>query len=390
MTAAAPLLILGASARAAAQSAARAGLRPSAVDLFADLDLAACASSCLRVEPRAYPDGLESLATQAPPSPWIYTGGLENHPDLVDRIARARPLWGNPGNVLRSVRDPLAVADALARAGLPCPAVRLDPAGLPRDGSWLAKPLASAGGRRIRPWLADSEPPPWPGYFQERVLGPSLAAVFVGQGGESALLGVTRQRLGGLEGEFAYRGSLGPAPVPESGLERIGRVGAALASAFGLAGLFGVDLVWRDGWPWPVEVNPRYTASMEVLELATGRSLMAEHVRAFDPGLAAGLRTSSAPAGFVGKAFVMAAGPCRFPRVASRWVRSVTEVPRRADIPSVGERFEAGQPVLTVFARGPTLEECERRLERRAALWNQRLGRSEAGSIRDSAARSPG
>ena len=54
----------------------------------------------------------------------------------------------------------------------------------------------------------------------------------------------------------------------------------ALASAFGLVGWFGVDYVLRDGNPWPVEINPRYTASLEIHELASGRSLLAEHRRA--------------------------------------------------------------------------------------------------------------
>ena len=46
-------------------------------------------------------------------------------------------------------------------------------------------------------------------------------------------------------------------------------------SAFGLAGWFGVDFILRDGIPWPVEINPRYTASVEIHELASGRSLLA-------------------------------------------------------------------------------------------------------------------
>ena len=51
-------------------------------------------------------------------------------------------------------------------------------------------------------------------------------------------------------------------------------LGDALASAFGLAGWFGVDYILRDEIPWPVEINPRYTASVEIHELATGRSLL--------------------------------------------------------------------------------------------------------------------
>ncbi len=53
----------------------------------------------------------------------MYTGGLENHPDLVDRIRATRPLLGNPGSVLAEVRDPFQVGEVYRRAGISCPAV---------------------------------------------------------------------------------------------------------------------------------------------------------------------------------------------------------------------------------------------------------------------------
>src|SRR6478609_7195881 len=102
------LIVLGASARAAAFSIRRAGYQPYAIDLFADRDLAAI---CPAVKIQRYPhDFFVSLAA-APQAPWIYTGGLENYPRLVDRLADVRPLLGNPGGVLRSVRDPRLFAE---------------------------------------------------------------------------------------------------------------------------------------------------------------------------------------------------------------------------------------------------------------------------------------
>ena len=35
----------------------------------------------------------------------MYTGALENHPELVDRISATRDLYGNSGSVLRRVRE---------------------------------------------------------------------------------------------------------------------------------------------------------------------------------------------------------------------------------------------------------------------------------------------
>src|SRR5436305_512296 len=129
------LLLFGASARAAAFSALRAGLRPWCADLFGDTDLrAVCPTLTLAI--KEYPEGFLRAAAAGPPGPWLYTGGLENRPALVDALARRRPLWGNRGDVLRRVRSPAAVAALLHAAGLPCPEVRTDPAGL-SAGRWL-------------------------------------------------------------------------------------------------------------------------------------------------------------------------------------------------------------------------------------------------------------
>src|SRR5205807_493928 len=93
------LLIVGASARSAAFSVLRAGLRPECADLFADADLRArCPVWC--APPKDYPGGFLDLPAFAAPGPWLYTGGLENRPELIDELARRRqPLWGNPAPV---------------------------------------------------------------------------------------------------------------------------------------------------------------------------------------------------------------------------------------------------------------------------------------------------
>jgi predicted ATP-grasp superfamily ATP-dependent carboligase len=373
------LLILGASTRAAAFSALRAGLEPACADLFADRDLRSVASAeCIAAAD--YPKALASAADRAPAGAWIYTGSLENHPALVARVARRRPLWGNDGPTLRAVRDPVAVAEALRRAGLHAPGVRIEPRGLKRDGSWLVKPLASGGGRGIVPLERDYEgPAARRSYYQKRIPGPSFAAVFVASPGRSvtALVGVTRQIVGRPGFPFAYAGSLGPWPLAVGVRERIEAVGRTLASAFGLVGLFGVDLILRDGTPWPVEVNPRYTASVEVLELTEGRALLADHVRACDPAadVAPFVPQALTRPRFVGKLVVFAPSRCCFPGASEPALASSDRFAFRpiADVPDAGARFKPREPVLTVFAQGTTIETCWRRLRHRRAYWLRRL-----------------
>src|SRR5437870_12500656 len=132
------VLLIGASVRAAAGSALRAGLRPWCVDLFADADLAAACPA--RRLPGKYPHGFIAAAAAAPAGPWLYTGGLENWPTLVGRLARARPLWGNGPQVLRAVRRPDNVPQLLKERGLPCPGLHAPHAMVPRSDCWLRKP----------------------------------------------------------------------------------------------------------------------------------------------------------------------------------------------------------------------------------------------------------
>ena len=373
------LLIVGASVRAAAFSALRAGFSPGAVDLFVDRDLAAVAP-CVRVGLAGYPAGLIAAAETLPPCPWVYTGGLENHPELVERLSRSRPLLGNPPEVLRAVRDPVRVFEALSAAGIPAVPVALDARGVPADGAWLRKPLGSTGGTGVG--VFDGSGGNGGCYFQKRVRGLDASAVFLGRGDGAALKGVTRQLIGRPGAEFGYRGSVGPWPVELKVERRIAGIGGALARAFGLVGLFGADFILEGDRAWVVEVNPRYSASVEVLELALGAAWLGEHRDACDADPSDSSRKvrfldrprpSPSARRCVAKEVLFAdseitAGPIEV-SVPTRF-----EVPEAADIPEPGTRFAPGEPILTVFGQGPTADAATADLGANTAKWRRRLG----------------
>jgi predicted ATP-grasp superfamily ATP-dependent carboligase len=376
------LLIVGASARAAAFSALRAGLRPECADLFADADLAArCAVR--RVDPKQYPQGFADLPLLQSSGPWLYTGGLENHPDVVEAMAdRRQPLWGNPAPVLRRVRSPFEVRAVLRGAGLPCPEVWQGESPPPPDGHWLVKPLAGAGGSGVRLWGGPARSLPGrPAYWQEFIEGEAGAAVYVGDGETATLLGVTRQLVGEAwlhANRFAYCGSVGPMSLRAVERRAFEDIGSALVRGFGMRGLFGVDCVTRDGAAYPVEVNPRYTSSVEVIEYATRTPALALHRRVFEPqaALPPPRRVASA---VVGKAILFARRPFRFPaqgpwRSAVGTVRArLGGMPAFADIPHEGEPLAEGKPVLSFFAGASTVARCLGALRQTAADLDRRL-----------------
>lgn len=360
------VVLIGASVRALAGSALRAGLSPFAIDLFADVDLQ---TLCPTVRLTGWsPEAILEAVQAAPPGPWMYTGGLENHPQLLERLAAERPCWGVVGSPLRAVRCHTLLNERLHRAGVTVPRQHIDRANPPERGTWLVKPRCGAGGRGIR--VHDPAEPLSPEalrtcYLQQRVSGVPTAAVFLGDGARTRLLGLTMQLIGTTSlgaKSFQYAGSIGPLPVTPGLEDRLRRLGHILGQRSGLRGLFGVDGVMRNDHFWPVEVNPRYTASMEVIEFATGQHLVAAHRQVFD-------RTASVPGAFVpagpcvGKAILYAPHDTTFPD-RGPWSAtlaappSVGRLPAFADIPAVGSVLLKGQPVLTALVVSLDVEAC--------------------------------
>lgn len=393
----ADLLIIGASSRAAAHSALRGGLRPMCVDLFGDTDLRSVADVLVIDD---YPQGLPKTIERLPPCPWMYTGGLENHPRIVGQLAQWGPLLGNGPDILTRVRDPWWLEVTLRMRSLPAPGVW--PAGTshpPQDGRWLRKPLRGAGGRGISVWDAKTPPADEPVYYQHRTEGEAYSAQFVATMHSSKapsvkLLGITRQWVGLSEAcapPFAWCGALTPVSLPNNALETMQSVGARLAMEAGLCGLFGCDFVVDGETPWLTEVNPRYTAAMELLDFQTQSSLVASHVEACgDRGWCA--RTGKGATGnsrLAREWRPLTSNPeasgehaaCGIVRAklvlfADRHViigdtagfcadSDVFTFPTTADVPLTEQSIAPGQPICTLFAEEATEAACLARLRER-------------------------
>jgi predicted ATP-grasp superfamily ATP-dependent carboligase len=124
----------------------------------------------------------------------------------------------------------------------------------------------------------------------------------------------------------------------------------AVTQEFGLVGLNGIDFIARRGMPYPIEVNPRYSASMELVERATGLSLFELHGAACRGVLPAKLPAARDVAG---KAIVFAQRDVTVGD-SLRW----TADGDLADVPHPGERIQAGHPICTVFATGTDASAC--------------------------------
>jgi predicted ATP-grasp superfamily ATP-dependent carboligase len=378
------VIVVGASARAMAESAARAGWDVHAADLFADVDLARIARCVKRVRgfgPTGYPLGLPAAIAGFPAGPCIFTGGLENHPDVLAEIARRRPLAGSPLAAIREVRDPDRLAALARTVGLEFPPTVGDPVGIPTDGSWLVKPRAGAGGRGIATWRGRRVARAGDEVWQRFVPGVACSMSFLTGPGGARLLGISRQ----LTGErwcrarpFAYCGSVATSPetLDAATLAQCERLGVMLAIEAGLVGLVGADVVIdARSRLHVIEINPRPTASLELFERATGEPLAAAHLAAsgFSQPLPHQPPALPARPGIWSKAIlfgpgraVIAPATTALERLAEGW-SAADGRPAIRDIPAFRSALPAGSPLVTVFARGESADESLAILRRRVA-----------------------
>ncbi len=348
----ATVAVIGASARAAAFSLLRAGRKVVTADLFADADLS---RQCPTTRVFSYPEGFATWLAETECDGWLYTGALENHAALVDRLSAAQTLLGHRGDVLRRMRDPLELQAAFSSVGLHFPETIAAAAKQPDSNAWLGKNYNGSGGSGVMTGDAT--------YFQRRVEGVSLSAVYRGD----QLLGVTRQLVGEAwagASEFQYCGSIAPWPLPANAQQQLLRLGKLLYTEFGLTDLYGVDLILDGERLWTIEVNPRYTAAVEIVEQAYG-------ISAFQPTKSHFANASVGKVVLFAKASLVVTAATN-----NRLLQQAGEIawPKIADIPATGTEIAIGQPVLTLFAAADSCAAVARRLQLRVAqverlLW---------------------
>lgn len=371
-----PLVIFGASTRAAAFSAIRAGFDPICGDMFADADLRAHATV---LDVPHYPHNLAEAVAHLPALPWIYTGALENSPSEVERISAYLNLWGNSSSTLKRCRNPWFCRDILQQAGLPALELRSSSSTPARDGMWLMKPLRSAAGREIAVWGAETVSLGEQHYFQQLATGTPISAAFLATPESAELLGISQQLIGWWQTNapgFGYCGSVFPWSDCDLKLaELIRQIGSVIGRECGLRGLFGIDLISDGQTAWLTEVNPRYTASMELLEYYWQVPLLDWHRRAcvednFDVRLPEVPWTSQGQ--YCCKVVMYANRAARALDLTAEIPAAVdlTTLPQVADIPVPGTEIFPGQPVFTCLGTGDHPSILQHSLMQRAAdLW---------------------
>ena len=353
------VLVAGFATRHVAQSARRAGYAVYAVDHFCDQDLAWCTEDRLTFgELDELPDTIAELAARHPVDALVVTSGAE-------AIGTTIPLCGTPPAKVERFLDKLEIQRFFEGLEVPVP---------PLAGSdqfpAMVKPRRGAGGWRnavvkttddLRRW--EEAWPDVPYIAQHLVDGIPSSVSCVADGRRARAVAVNRQILRG-EGESAhgFAGSVTPFSHPLAA--EMVAVAERIAAASGCVGSVGVDFMAGEK-PWAIEINPRFQATVDTVEMATGESVFALHMDA-----CRGVIPEARP-----QAKAVAVRRILFAERDMRLDADLSVLaPRIADIPWPGTEFEEGHAVVSVFGCGRTEAAAFESLEQNTAAVRRLIG----------------
>ncbi|HWY84997.1 MAG TPA: ATP-grasp domain-containing protein [Roseiarcus sp.] len=344
------IIVMGYSARALASSASRAGFAPLSIDVFGDDDMRGISLASIKLE-GGLPDGLapdkvagavETLVGAHDPIGLVYGAGFEHQPETIAAIADRTLVFGNGADILKWAKDPLVLARVCEANGVPHPAIAFEPPHEPE--LWLIKRIGGAGGAHIATAEARSSARP-DSYFQRRVGGKSISALFLASEKKVEIIGLSMQWTAPTpESPFRYGGAAGPVDIDPAQAKEIARSVAVIASELDLVGLNSADFLVSTDAVWLIEINPRPGATLDVFE-STGTTLFARHIAACEGHLT----HASASSAFQAAEIVYAPHDIVVRRRGDWPDWAVDRSPTETQI-------AAGDPVCTVLGSGVTVD----------------------------------
>ena len=344
------ILVAGFSTRHVALSAIRAGYEVCAVDHFCDADLRNYTVCCMPFEELAeLPIRIREMCERYAIDAIIPTSGAETLEDLP------APVFGTDAHTAKQFLNKGFVQDWFSGLNIPVP-----PLAEPGEFPAMLKPLSGSGGWRntvvsspadIEAWKAAF--PDEPFLLQRIVQGIPASVCVVAGCGRACALAVNRQILRG-EGpyRFGFAGSLTPFDHPLQ--EQMISYAERAAAASGCLGILGIDFMVSDDEVYAIELNPRFVATLDTIETATGINLVKIHLDACQ-----GILPDMMP---VPKRYAL-----RRILFADRQCAVLDDLsfiaPGVADIPVPPASFEEGGAVISVYGSGPDPASAQRALD---------------------------
>jgi predicted ATP-grasp superfamily ATP-dependent carboligase len=353
------ILVVGINIRHIAGSASRAGHEVIAVDCYCDQDLSKWARETQKLPRDGWARCLPILAKRFRPDAVVFGPGLE------EATLRGVPVLNNPGEKTSQVSDKLWLSRWLEKKGFPFIRTETSPEGL--SYPFLVKPRKGAGGVGCRA-VASAEELGWQEglIFQDLVRGLPASVSVIGNGREARAIAENEQLIGldwaGANG-FRYSGNITPLSSTQHDAGMIADMmdmAEKIISGLGLVGSNGVDFLLTENGPVAVEVNSRFQGSLDAVELAFGINVFDLHLRSFSGEMP---KRSDRPRLTAGRVILYARHDLT---VKNDLMRSWT-----ADVPLVGSRIQADEPLLSITAQGSDRDEVMAVLRSRSAALRQ-------------------
>jgi len=352
------VLVAGFATRHIAQSAFAAGYEVYAVDHFYDQDLSFYTREAMAFDELGDLEGaVAEMCERYSPDLIVAASGAE--------ALATRDLCGTPKDKVERFLDKLSTHRFFEETGVPAP-------GLISQGIYPAmiKPRKGSGGWRNAIVHDNSEfsmlmekYDNLPFLSEEIVAGIPSSVCCLATGSSAIAMAINRQILRGSgEAAFGFSGSV--TPFLSDTVPLMVHYAEHIAAASGCIGTIGIDFVSGDKIH-AIEVNPRFQATLDTIEIATGRNLFSAHVEACRGNLPAA-RPGCRQVGarrilFAERDMVVRPNLIRFSPVI-------------ADIPWPGTSFEEGQAVVSVYGWGAGEAEAMAMLDKHIRAVQQYMG----------------
>ncbi|NLD38635.1 MAG: ATP-grasp domain-containing protein [Desulfatiglans sp.] len=364
-------LITGVSTRAIAESAVKSAHDVFTIDYFGDHDQKQVVGNFSLLRDFNLPFRAENLIKASDQFEFdsvVYISNFENFPELIKKLSARAEILGNTPDTLRKVRDWKVLRKFMTENHILFPETLLpsEEERVTDKRGWLLKPTNSGGGSRIKVW--EGEELSTNQIIQRYIEGTPASACFIGDGCKSVLIGLSTQLIGLDElgaTDFTWCGNILPLPFDEKEshyiIDQMKNITSLITGHFNLKGACGIDFVIKRDkkgrlTPYILEINPRYTASMELVENFYGLNIYSIHINSLHGKLPDFTLKDKHNTRFSAKGILFARNDIKIKETAN-WKRRGIR-----DIPFEGDMIQKGHPVCTILVDGSGYNECRSNL----------------------------
>ena len=275
------------SGRGVVCSSQRFGCKLGIMDVFGDKDclisaalwrhIGTCFPDQIGIDDKKFLDSLSVFKINGFKG-LVIGSGFEGKYDVLRKANEILPLYANSLSVFKYLENSVLFFETLKLLEVPFPQVNLSADSFRDLGSdWILKDLGSSGGRGIKKPLGrkvkSSE------YFQKQLPGMAVSLSFFADGQNIIPLGYSKpvtMKQSNLP--FIFCGLDGPIKLNDSVNGEALRITKLIVQKFKLRGFNGIDFLVSDKAVHFLDLNPRITASFEILQESYSYSFFEKHI----------------------------------------------------------------------------------------------------------------